>query len=170
MTAVGDKNVRGLNVAMHDSLGVRSIQRVRNFDPQRQHLVLRERLAGSGFLQGPPVEKFHGDKFAAVLLADIVNRANVRMIQRRRCLRFAPKTFQRNRIVRHFNRKEFQGDGAMQPGVFRLVNDAHPTAAKLAEDAVVRERLADLRRRIRHSAHILGWGSRQVNEQGLPEG
>jgi hypothetical protein len=33
----------------------------------------------------------------------------------------------------------------------------------------VREGLADLRRRIRHFAHILSWGSRQVNEQTRTE-
>jgi hypothetical protein len=39
--------------------------------------------------------------------------------------------------------QELQGDKSVQPGVFSLVNDAHPAAPQLFDDAVVRDGLAD---------------------------
>jgi hypothetical protein len=44
----------------------------------------------------------------------------------------------------------------MQSSVFGLIHDTHPAAAKLFDDAVVRDGLAEERRRLRHSAVILG--------------
>lgn len=40
-------------------------------------------------------------------------------------------------------RKEFQSDQGAEIGVFRLVDHSHPVAAKLLDDAVVRNGVAD---------------------------
>ncbi|MGA9998599.1 MAG: hypothetical protein WBQ04_00625 [Candidatus Acidiferrales bacterium] len=77
------KNVRWLDVAVDDSFGVRCIQSVRNFNPQLQHLLKRERLATDAVLQRHPVQMLHGDKRLPVLLANLVDSANVRVIQGR---------------------------------------------------------------------------------------
>ena len=61
-----------------------------------------------------------------------------------RCrLRFAPKPSQSGRIRGHALGQEFQGDATVQLEVFGLVDHTHPAAAELAQDAVVRDRLAD---------------------------
>jgi hypothetical protein len=80
VTAHCNKYVGGLDIAVDDSFGVRRIQRVGNFNPPLQHLLKRKRLAGNAVLQGLPVEKLHRDELLAVLLADVVDGANVRVI------------------------------------------------------------------------------------------
>src|ERR1035441_3958375 len=62
------------------------------------------------------------------------------------------------RIVGEFVGKELQGDVTTELEVFRLVDHAHSAAADLAEDAVVRDDLAN------HLAEILRLGVEQVNE------
>ena len=48
-------------------------------------------------------------------------------------------------IPSQFIGKEFQGDEAVQAGVFRLVHHTHPAAAEFLDDAVVLDCLADHR-------------------------
>ena len=102
-----------------------------------------QRPAGNAMLQRHAVQKLHGDEGLAVLLADVVNGADVGMIQRGRGLRFALKAGQRLRIAGNVFGQELQGDEAVQPRVLGLVNHAHPAAAQLLDDAVVRDGLAD---------------------------
>ena len=100
-------------------------------------------LPGDAVLQRHAVQKLHGDEGLAVLLADVVNRADVGMVQRGRGLRFALKTVERLRIARDIFGQEFQRDEAVQARVLGLVDDAHAAAAELFDDAVVRDGLAD---------------------------
>jgi hypothetical protein len=104
VASLSDKNVGRLYVAMHDSFGVRSIQCICNLNPQLQRLLKRQRLSGNALLQCLTVEKLHGDKLLAVLLADVVNGADVRVIERRCCLRFPPEPLERGRILGHLVR------------------------------------------------------------------
>jgi len=61
-------------------------------------------------------------------------------------------------------RKKFQRHGALELGVERLIDDAHPASTELLGDAVVRGGLLD------HGAEtgrswILGFSARQVDER-----
>ena len=106
-----------------------------------------------------PSSIFHDDEGAAVFLADIVDGANIRMIEGGGGVRFAAETLERLAIFGHFFGKEFQGDGAVQAGVFGFVDHAHAATAEFFENAVVRNGLAN------HGvcAGILGCGRMQVN-------
>ena len=88
-------------------------------------------------LQRRPVEKLHDQKRAAVLLADIVDRADIGVVQRRCRARLAVKPGQRLGIPRQVRRQELQRGEAMEPCVFRLVHDAHTAAADALDDLVV---------------------------------
>lgn len=57
-------------------------------------------------LQRGAFEIFHDDERAAVLLADVVDRADVWMIERRSSTRFALKTGKRDGIATHFFREK----------------------------------------------------------------
>jgi hypothetical protein len=89
------------------------------------------------------IEKFHCDELLTILLADIVNRADIRMAERRSRLRLPPESFERLRVVRQIFGKELQGDGAIEPRIFGLVNDTHPTATEFFKNAIVRDGLAN---------------------------
>ncbi len=77
------------------------------------------------------------------MLADIVDSANVGMIQGGGSLRLALKSSQRLRVSGYFFGKELQGDEAPQARVFGLVDNAHAAAAELLDDAIMRNGLAD---------------------------
>jgi hypothetical protein len=94
-------------------------------------------------LQRHSVQKLHGDEGLAALVINLVNGADVRMIQGGRSLRFALESGQSLRVFGDFIGQEFQGDETMQLHVLGLVDDTHATAAELLDDAIVRDVLAD---------------------------
>src|SRR6266852_8751468 len=130
---------------MDDTLCVRGIKRVGDLNSQFQHLVQRKRSSCNTVLEGLTIHKFHGYELLAVVLADVVNRADIRVIQRRGRLRLAAKAFERGRVLSRSRREKLESDQTLQARVFSLIDDAHPAASKLFEDAVVRECLADER-------------------------
>jgi hypothetical protein len=114
---------------MDDAFRVRGVQRIGNFNARRNHRLHIHRPAQDGVLQRHTIEELHHDKRASVLLANIVNCANVGMVQRRRRLRFTPKTAQGLRIFGDFVGQELQRHEAIQSRVLGLINDTHPSAA-----------------------------------------
>ncbi len=100
-------------------------------------------FAGDAVLQGRAIEVLHGDEGAAVVLSDVVNGADVGMIERGGGLGFALKTGEGLGIAGHVFGQEFQGDKTMEAGVLGLVNHAHASATEFLDDAVVRDGLVD---------------------------
>ena len=94
-------------------------------------------------LERHPVQKLHGDERLPVLLADVVDRADVGMAESRRRTHLAAKPFQSLRVMRHLSGQELQSHEAAEASVFGLVHDTHPPAAQLLNDAVVGNGLAD---------------------------
>src|ERR1700737_2286091 len=90
-------------------------------------------------LQRHPVKKLHSDERLTILFADVMNSANVRVIQCRCGLGFALKTGECLRVTRNFFRQEFEGDEAMQPRILGLIHNAHSPATELFNNAVVRD-------------------------------
>src|SRR5260370_40116950 len=80
----------------------------------------------------------HRQKRPPVLLADVVDGANVGVVQRRGCQRFPPKTLQGTRIVYQIVRQEFQRDITLKSQIPRLVYNPHPSAAEFLDDSVMR--------------------------------
>ena len=111
--------------------------------PKSSTVSVSSGLPGDAVLERLAIQKLHGDERLAVVLADLVDRADVRMVQRRRGTRFAPEAFQRLRVAGHFLGQELQGHEAAKVGVLGLVDHTHPAAAELLDDAVMRDGLAD---------------------------
>src|ERR1700678_237478 len=143
MSAFGRKDVRWLVVAMNNPCGGSRIEGVCNFDGQRQDGLDLHRPPGDAVFQRQAIQKLHGDERLAILLANIVDRADVRVVQGGRSLGLALKAGKRLRISGNFLRQKFEGDETMQPGVFGSVNHAHAATAELFYDAVVRDGLTD---------------------------
>ena len=82
-------------------------------------------------------------KACAILLANVVNGANVRMVQSRSRLGLALKAAEGLRIFGDVVGQELEGDKTVQPNVLGLVDNTHATAAHLLNHAVVRYGLSD---------------------------
>jgi len=157
VTAFGYENVRGLNVAMNDALGVGGIEGVGGFESEGDDGFVIEGLAGDLMLQGQAIEKFHGDERLLAVLADFVDGADVGVVESGRGAGFAAEAFEGLRVAGEFFGKKFEGDEAAEFRVFGFVDDSHAAAAEFFEDAVVRDSLAD------HWSRIVRGGVGQVN-------
>ena len=151
VAAFGDENIRGLDVAVNDVFGVRGVERVGDFDGEREEVFDIHGAAVDAVLERLAVEKFHGDEGLAVLFADVVNGADVGMVERGGRLRFALETGEGLGIAGDILRQKFQRDETLEARVFGLVDDTHASAAEFFDDAVMRDGLADWRRGVCHA-------------------
>ena len=93
MPALGDEDVRRLDVAMDNAGGVSRIQCVGDFDSKREQSLSFERTARYAVLQRHPVQKLHGDERLIIVFADFVDRADVGMVQCGRSPGFKTEAF-----------------------------------------------------------------------------
>ena len=109
MSAFGDEDVGGLDITMHDAFGVRGVERIGDLDRQvRADCSISSGCPAMQMLQGHAFEKLHGDEGLAVLLADVVDGADVRVIQRGSGLGFSLKTRQSLGISGDFSGRNFR--------------------------------------------------------------
>src|ERR1700741_4711919 len=114
MAAASDEKIRGLDVAMDDSLRMGGVESIGNFDGKIEKAIEFHGLAGDYMLERRAVEEFHGDEGFAVFLADVVDGADARMIEGRCGLSLALEAAEGLRIAGHFVRKKFQGNETVQ--------------------------------------------------------
>lgn len=107
--------------------------------------------------QRAPVHQLHGEVVDAMVLADRVDRNDVRMLQGRRRLGFVPESLKRTFIERGDRGEHLERDATHQGDLFRLVDHAHAAPSEFAEDSVVADDLVrhrrDHRLRLRYSRH-----------------
>ena len=176
VSALGDEDVGGLDIAMDDAFAMGGIEGVGDLDRQAEQHIHFQRTAGDAMLEGQAVQVLHGNEGLAILFANVVDGADVGVVQGGRRFGLTPEALQCLTILSHVFRQEFESDETIEPGVFGLVNDTHAAAAQLFNNAVVGDSLADHswgsflglfcrddRRRSDNSAPILGGHPGQVN-------
>src|SRR5690348_2458163 len=112
---------------MQYSLSVRRTQRVANRSADVDNLRDIESSAGEPPLQRFALQQFHDEVMNLFpgqrsRLADIVNRADVRMAEGCHRFGFSLKSFERLRRSRELCREDFDRDEALQAGVQRAIN------------------------------------------------
>ena len=91
MTAIGEKDVRGLDVSMDYRLGMSGFESIRHLIAIFMDIVDSQRLAGDAVLEGLAFEKLHHDEILAIILIYVIDRADVGMVERRGGARLALK-------------------------------------------------------------------------------
>jgi hypothetical protein len=71
-------------------------------------------------LESPALEQLHGDKRPALEFSNIVNRADIRMVESGGSARFATELLNRLEIVRNVVRPEFERNISAKARVFGL--------------------------------------------------
>src|SRR5712692_4247988 len=145
LAALSDKDVRRLDVAVNDALRMGGVQSVGDLDAPIEHEFGGQRLAGDTVVQRCAFEEFHDEEGLAVAFANVVNGADVRMIQRGSRAGFALQTLERARIAGQFRRQEFEGYVTAEPGIFGLVDNTHPTFSQLLNHTVMGNGISDHR-------------------------
>src|SRR6202044_800442 len=82
------------------------------------------------------------DEGLAVVLANVVNGTDIRMIQCRSATRLALETFEGLMVAGHIFGQEFQCDVTMEACILGFIDDAHTSTAQFFEHAVVGKGLA----------------------------
>ena len=128
-SVIYEKNIRGLDVPVDDALGVGSFKAIGNLDADVQEFRYFYGLVANALLERLALEQFHGDKWSAFEFSNIVNRADVRMVESRCGSRFAPKSLNGLGILRNVVGKELESNITAQSSVLGFVDHAHATAA-----------------------------------------
>src|SRR5262245_50226150 len=77
------------------------------------------------------------------MLPNLVDSADVWMVQRRSCFGFTLKPSQRLRLLRYFIRQKLKSYKAMQGNIFSLIDHTHPATTQLLHNPVMRDSFAD---------------------------
>ncbi len=137
MVPVRDEEVRGLDVAMDDPAAMRCVERVSNLPGEIEYARDRDRSCFDQLPDGSSLQPFHGDERLTVLIAELVDRADVRMLEGRRQSRFAfePRAPVRSRADIFL--QELDGNFTAEPEVLRAVHHSHAAIAEAVEQTVV---------------------------------
>src|SRR6266436_6802528 len=165
LTSIRDEDVRGLDVPMDDALRMCRVESVGNLDAQIEHRFDLQRLASDPVPECLAFQQLHGDEGSPIGLINLVDRADVRVVQRGSSLGFPLETAESLRIVGKFFRKELQGDVATELEVFCFVDHTHSATPNLAEYAVMGNRLPNGLGGRRHWRECYGeaWGGSMAN-------
>ena len=123
---------------------VRLVQRARDLNRYRHGLLERQSLAWSlqsrarrqPLGQRFALEVLHHQEIDAVLTPDVVERADMRMVQRRDGARFAIESLAQIRIRSNVRGQDFDGDCTFEARVARFVDLAHAASAQRGNDFV----------------------------------
>ncbi len=143
LSSFGDEDVRGLQVAVDDAPRVRGFQRVRDLDRDVEEGRELEWAGDQAVMKRFAVEQLHGDEGFALVLVDVIDGADVGVLERGGRPGLALQPLEGLRIRRGLLRKKLQGHAAAELQVLGFVNDSHPAASELREDPVMREGLTD---------------------------
>ena len=122
---------------MHDSPGVRCVQCIDDLDAELQHLLGLHRLARDTLLQRLALQQLHDNELLAFVLANVVDGANIGMIQGGGGTGLAPKALQRLGVAGKLLGQELEGDHTAQAHILGLVDHSHAAAAELFQNLVV---------------------------------
>src|SRR5258708_19060145 len=137
MPALGHEDVRGLDIAVNNSLGVGCVERVGNFDSEIKQALQLDSRAQDQIPESLALQIFHHQKQSSLVLSDFVNGANIGMIQRRGRTSLAPEALQRLRIIRQSIGKKLERYEPAELDDFGLMHDPHPATANLPEKPVI---------------------------------
>jgi hypothetical protein len=129
-------DVAGLQVAVDDPLAVRLVQRVGDLDAAAHGLLGRQMSLEQAGREAFALQELHDEVFGPVVVADVVERADVRMGKGGDRLRLAFEALPDFLVLREVRRQHCVAAGAVQARVLRPMDfpasARTPTAARIS--------------------------------------
>ena len=143
MAIGGQHHVCRFYVAVDDATAVCEIERFGNFCSQPERFVRGQAAARQARLERDTLHELHREEAAAVMLADLIDLADERMIELGRGpgLPEQPRTAIRaiTPFARVDGQEKLQRDAAIEGEILGGIDLAHPALADAGVDAVVRK-------------------------------
>ncbi len=134
------KQIGRFDVAMNHPLRMRVFEAVQQLQHQVEDVVRRHRLVlRHVVLQCAAVDALHGNVGETVLLAEVIDRGNRRMIEAARRARLIAKAHHQAaffQLLDFFLADDFERDVAADRGIVRTMHNTHSAAAERADDLV----------------------------------
>jgi len=134
--AAPQEDVAGLKIAVDNALAMSVVQTVGNLNGIFQSCSQRQPSPGQTGFQRFSVDEFHYQEMCSVLLANVMQRADTRMVQAADDLRLAFKALEPLRIGGQLFWKNLYCDFAVQAGVRRTIHFAHTTGTEQAANNI----------------------------------
>ena len=115
---------------MHDSVLVRRGESRCHLPRELERLLERKGAAPQAIGKGLPFEVLHDEVIDPVVGADVMERADMRVVELRDRFRFPLEAGLSRRISREIRGQHLERHAPVEPGVFRLVDLAHPSDAQ----------------------------------------
>src|SRR5207245_4740767 len=122
---LSEHDVAGCQIAVSDPLAVSLVQRVSNLDGVAQHLLKWQRAFLQPFCQRLAFHVFHHQIVGSAVLADVVERADVRMIQAGNSLSFALETLAQFGSAGEVIGQNLDSYYAIETSIFCAINLTH---------------------------------------------
>ena len=145
MLTLVQKDVRGLDVAVDEPALVCEVERLRDLGAENERALGIERTGPQERLHVAALDVAHRDEQMPALLADVVDRDDVRVLERGGVLRLAQEALAEGVVLGQLGREQLQRNVPLQARVVRTVDDAHAAAADELLDAKAQELAADPR-------------------------
>ena len=131
-----DHDVAWLQITMNDTCFVRPAQRIGDVGAVPQHLISRQWSFRQNVRKRLTLDELHHEVVNSVLVTDIVNRADVRMIETRDRSGLALETSSHLRARSEIARQDLDCDAAVEARIACAEYFAHAAGADARDDLV----------------------------------
>ena len=143
---VVDDKVARFDVAMDDAFFVRGLEAFPDLLGDVEDVGNLQGRGFDAFVEAFAFDEGHREKRLLVDLRDLINGANVRVMESRGSLGLPMKAFIRFLVLQQVRSEEFERDRAVELRVLGFVDHAHAALAELGGDLVMSDGLVDHRR------------------------
>src|SRR2546423_5510075 len=134
-----EQQVLRLDVAVDNTVLVRILQRLTNGRHDRERLGRPEFPLAQELAEIDAIHKFHEQKVEAACLSEIINRHDVRMVERGQSLRLACESLRKLSVLDTFRREELESDEPVQGFLPRLIDHAHSATSEITDNLELRK-------------------------------
>jgi hypothetical protein len=117
-----EHHIGGFEITVRQTCAMGGVKSIRDLPGNAHDILKRKRAANQSVGQRLASQILHHQELNVVLLADIMQSANVWVRETRDRTRFAPEALPTLRIVRNLDREGFDRDGAIEARVARFVH------------------------------------------------
>ena len=154
-----EKHVGGLHVAMHETARMGRIQGARHLREDADRVRRVQTAALEALFQVTPLDVAHGDEEEVLGRPGLVDRDDVRMVDRRGQLRLAQEAVTERFVLGEAGGKQLERDLPLEPQILGQVDDAHAAPAQQRLDPIAGELGADPRVVAHLHVRILAFGT-----------